>query len=260
MKVAAGGALAGMLLTGCSGSDPEVKKPESSKVPTSSTTTEEPTATAGIESPSVSPTMPTSSPSSEAPVSVDARDLLVQRDDGGTGNWEARDPKVPESPVFSSNRVCSDATVQLFKVDESETEAAVDWFDPTTNNVLFSGQVARVYGSVAEARAAMADLRSIVGRCGSWREGPEPPGGWQFEMSTWGAAGLPKDALPWRSKVWTEGTEDSAASTWYISARYGNVVSTVSATSLDDVAVQAQRDVRAYADQAGRLILEKQGF
>jgi len=195
-----------------------------------------------------------------APPSLDARRLLVQRDTGGSRNWDKDDPSTPAEPVFTARPECTTFTKSLFRVETSPNEAVAAWFDPRSINVTNSEQVVRVHPSPIEAQAAMTEMRRIVGSCRSWQEGPKPPGGWLFSASSWKVAGLSSDSLAWRVQVGVAGSPQIAtASTWYITARYGNVVSTVSATSLDDVAAKARFDVRLYADQAQRLILKEQG-
>lgn len=201
---------------------------------------------------------PTASESS-LPVSVDAEDLLVQRDEGDAGRWESDDPDTPALPEFSSKNDCSEFNALVFKVEQGESEAAAGWFDPKTIDVTASDQVVRVYPTADEAAAAVDEVQSFLNRCGSWREGSKAPGGWRFEASRWNATAIPDGAVGWRVKTSLVDVGGGAASTWHVTARYDNVVTTAASTSLDDVATKAQQDAVQYADAAGQLILEAQG-
>lgn len=254
------------VVTGC-GADAESEnaRPTPSNPPTT-TTTDPVVPTATSESTSTTAPTPNPAPSTAAtssppePESVDAKDLLVRRDDGGIGNWGEEDPDVPEPPAYTSDPTCTDLTNKVFDTAQSEDEAAIGWFDSSSNNVLYSGQAIRVYPSANEAAAAMQTLRTTVSECSSWTDGNKAPGSWQYKADRWGAYGLPKDNLPWRAQVHLDGIDDADTSTWYITVRYDNVVSTVASTSPDDVAKQGQKDARIFADQAGRAILEAQGY
>lgn len=250
------GVLAAGLLTGCGGDSTDSASADDSPAAPPAPSVSESSSATVTGSPSSTPE-PSGTP---PPVEVDARELLVQRDQGGTGHWQEDEADTAEQPEFTNAPKCTALNVDLFRVENSEDEAAVGWFNPRTINVMNSGQVVRVYPSVNVADAALDDLVSTVRGCGSWREGIKPPGSWLHRASLWEAPGLPGTAFAWRVQVGIDGvSKKHNASTWYITARYGNVVNTVASTSMDDVATKAQSDVRIYANQAGRSILASQG-
>lgn len=281
MAAAAGAVL--VVLAACGG-EPADEAQRGPSTPPSTSTPATPTPDTS-ESPAP-PLEPTPEPTEADRLNVE--DLLVQR----AGNWRQEEPDVPGEPAFSTAPDCSRLVGRLFEGATSESTssestssestssestssestssasgststssapaASVGWFDPKTNAVADSNQIVRDYGTPAAAEAAMADLRARVAGCGAWREGNEAPGSWRYEVTRWKAAGLPRTALAWRSQVRFVGIKDTDASTWYITARYGQVVTTVASTALDDSIAAAQQDVRRYADQAGRLILKAQ--
>lgn len=246
------GVMVSCLSAGCSGASDQSDDANKAESPTSSP----PSASA---SPTASPSEASPSATASEPVAVDAEELIVPRDKDDSGHWETDDPDVPSPPNHTTNESCSEFNGHVFMTEKSETEAAVGWFDPKTNNVSMSGQVVRVYPTAADAEAAVDELRAFVKDCKTWRESPDKSGGWFYETTMWTADGLPEDAIAWRVKTGVVGLHGHTASTWHVTTRYDNVVTTVASTSLDDVAAQAQQDARDYATEAGQLILEAQG-
>lgn len=192
---------------------------------------------------------------------MEAEDLLVQRDEGGQRPWEEEDPDTPGRPERSTKPDCSALVTGVFEVQDGENAAAVGWFDAKTNAVTDSGQVVRVYESDADAKAALADFKSRALKCGSWNDGLKGGGdGWDQSLGTWKVYGFVKSSFAWKVTTGVAGLSGHRATAWYITARYGSVISTVQSVALDDVAKRAQTDVRGFADQAGRLILKAQGY
>lgn len=194
---------------------------------------------------------------------VDAAAALMARDEV-SGSWEEEDPDVAKPPGFSARPACSAFAGRVFDVaadGQAVDAAAAGWFDPRSRTVLNSDQVVRVYPDVSQAKTAVAQVRSMVRECGTWREGNEKPGSWVYSTQVWQEPGLVRAAseadevFGWRVQAGFAAFEGAEASTWYVTARYGHVVTTVGATALDDGAARGQQDALDYVGLANDAVL-----
>lgn len=241
-------------------------KGESSQSPSPS-----PSATESSESPTATETpaeTSTEAPESEAPESeepeseepeatpvvvTDPKELLVARDEEGPGNWQAEDPS-PGDAEHATNQACLDLSQGQYSDAGGAELAVASWSDYSTPNVMNSDQVVRVFSSEAEAEAWMKDLRAGLSECREYKSGPTDPPKIITRTTFYRLPVRYGDQMiAWREQA--DFGVGTTASTWHITARYANVVSTVDATALDDVQNLAIRDVRTYASQAQRLIL-----
>lgn len=261
-------ALLGWTAVACSGFEDGLEG--AAEAPSSETTSEDPSS----ESPSLEETpspaetpadtttetateTPTEPPESEEPeaepVMVDPKELLVARDEEGPGNWQADDPS-PGDAEHTTNQACLDLSQGQYSDSGGAELAVASWSDYSTPNVMNSDQVVRVFPSEAEAEDWMKALRAGLSKCREYKSGPTDPPKIITRTTFYRLPVRYGDQMiAWREQA--DFGVGATASTWHITARYANVVSTVDATALDDVQNLSIRDVRTYATQAQRLIL-----
>lgn len=249
LTMSVAGSVLALALGGCGGEGSNSDEP--------SPPAKDTTSAGSSPSPTDDVTSTNPSPTPEPEPALDPADLLVQRDEGGTQPWQEDQPN-PGNAESTTSRACTGLMEGFFSDDDDSDAAAIGWFDPTSVNVNASAQVVRVFPTQQDAAEYVTDLKRRLAGCKQWKDGPgEDPGIISRIMFFELPFRLGEQTVSWRNQ--SDFGVGTTASTWRITARYGNVVSTVDATSLDDVQRLAVKDVRIYADQAGRLILQAQG-